>query len=83
MKREDISDALGLVDESMISHAFMVRRKKKKLRSKRNNRWGLCNIAKLNLIGKVEGLQRELRLFSFYGVEDLDCRICICLRKIV
>lgn len=30
MKREDISDALGLVDESMISHALMVRRKKKK-----------------------------------------------------
>ena len=50
MKREDISDALGLVDESMISHALMVRRKKKKLRSKRNNIWimryaaaaGLC-----------------------------------------
>ncbi|MEY8336357.1 hypothetical protein AALB53_25410, partial [Lachnospiraceae bacterium 47-T17] len=35
MKREDISDALGLVDESMISHALMVRRKKKKLRLKR------------------------------------------------
>ena len=47
------------------------------------NRWGLCNIAKLNLIGKVEGLQRDLRLFFFYGVGDLDCRICICLRKIV
>ena len=50
MKSEDISDALGLVDESMISHALMVRRKKKKLRSKRNNIWimryaaaaGLC-----------------------------------------
>ena len=50
MKREDISDALGLVDESMISHALMVRRKKKKLRSKRNKIWimryaaaaGLC-----------------------------------------
>ena len=39
MKREDISDALGLVDESMISHALMVRRKKKKLRSKRNKIW--------------------------------------------
>ena len=50
MKREDISDALGLVDESVISHALMVRRKKKKLRSKRNKMWimryaaaaGLC-----------------------------------------
>lgn len=50
MKCEDISDALGLLDESMISHALMVRRKKKKLRSKRNNIWimryaaaaGLC-----------------------------------------
>ena len=39
MKREDISDALGLVDESVISHALMVRRKKKKLRSKRNKMW--------------------------------------------
>lgn len=29
MKREDISDALGLVDESMISHALMVRRKRR------------------------------------------------------
>ena len=47
------------------------------------SRWGLCNIAKLNLIGKVEELQRDLRLFFFYGVGDLDCRICICLRKIV
>ena len=33
MKREDISDALGLLDESMIGHALMVRRKKKKTRS--------------------------------------------------
>lgn len=29
MKREDISDALGLVDESVISHALMVRRKRR------------------------------------------------------
>ncbi len=39
MKREDISDALGLLDESMISHTLMVRRKKKKWRSDRNNIW--------------------------------------------
>lgn len=39
MKREDISDALGLLDESMISHVLMVRRKKKKTRSNRNKIW--------------------------------------------
>lgn len=31
------------------------------------SRWGLCNIAKLNLIGKVEELQRDLRLFFLLG----------------
>ena len=36
MKCEDISDALGLLDESMISHALMVRRKKNKMQSNRN-----------------------------------------------
>lgn len=36
MKREDISDALGLLDESMVGHTLMVIRKKKKTRSKRN-----------------------------------------------
>lgn len=49
MKREDISDALGLVDESMISHALMVRRKKKKMRSKRNNLWKMRYIAAAGL----------------------------------
>ena len=49
MKREDISDALGLVDESMISHALMVRRKKKKMRSKRNNIWKMRYIAAAGL----------------------------------
>ena len=39
MKREDISDALGLVDENMISQTLMVRRKKKKLRSNKNKIW--------------------------------------------
>ena len=45
MKREDISDALGLLDESMISHTLMVRRKKKKMRSNRNNIWKMRYIA--------------------------------------
>ena len=49
MKREDISDALGLVDESMISHALMVRRKKKKMCSKRNNIWKMRYIAAAGL----------------------------------
>ena len=49
MKREDISDALGLVDESMISHALMVRRKKKKMCSKRNNTWKMRYIAAAGL----------------------------------
>ena len=35
MKCEDISDALGLLDERMIGHTLMVRRKKKKTRSNR------------------------------------------------
>lgn len=35
MRCEDISDALGLLDESMIDHALMIR-KKKKTRSNRN-----------------------------------------------
>ena len=35
MKREDISDALGLLDERMIGHTLMVRRKKKKTRLNR------------------------------------------------
>ena len=40
MKCEDISDALGLLDESLIGHALMVRRKKKtKTRSNRNKIW--------------------------------------------
>ncbi len=39
MKREDISDALGLLDENMIGHALMVRRKKKKTRANRNKLW--------------------------------------------
>lgn len=45
MKREDISDALGLLDESMISHALMVRRKKKKTRSNRNKIWKVRYVA--------------------------------------
>lgn len=49
MKREDISDALGLMDESMISHALMVRRKKKKMCSKRNNIWKMRYIAAAGL----------------------------------
>ena len=36
MKCEDISDALGLLDESMISHALLVRRKENKMQSNRN-----------------------------------------------
>ncbi len=43
MKREDISDALGLLDESMISHALIVRRKKKKTRS--NKIWKIQYVA--------------------------------------
>ena len=31
------------------------------------NRWGLCNIVSLNLTVRMEGLQRNLRLF-FMGV---------------
>ena len=45
MKREDISDALGFLDESMISHTLMVRRKKKKMRSNRNNIWKMRYVA--------------------------------------
>ena len=45
MKREDISDALGLLDESMISHTLMIRRKKKKMRSNRNNIWQMRYVA--------------------------------------
>ncbi len=45
MKREDISDALGLLDESMISHTLMVRRKKKKMRSNRNSIWKMRYVA--------------------------------------
>ena len=39
MKCEEISDALGLLDESMIGHALMVRRKRKKTPSNRNKIW--------------------------------------------
>lgn len=39
MRCEDISDALGLLDENMIGHALMIRRKKKKTRSNRNKIW--------------------------------------------
>ena len=39
MKREEISDALGLLDESMIGHTLKVRSKKKKTRSSRNKIW--------------------------------------------
>ena len=45
MKREDISDALELLDESMISHTLMVRREKKKMRSNRNNIWKMRYVA--------------------------------------
>ena len=45
MKREDISDALGLLDESMIGHTLMVRRKKKKTRSNRNKIWKVQYVA--------------------------------------
>lgn len=49
MKREDISDTLGLLDESMISHTLMVRRKKKKMRSNRNNIWKMRYVAAAGL----------------------------------
>ena len=49
MKREDISDALELLDESMISHTLMVRREKKKMRSNRNNIWKMRYIAAAGL----------------------------------
>lgn len=43
------------------------------------SRWGLCKAVCLNLIVRIEGLQRNLRLFFFYGVGNLDCEICMCL----
>ena len=47
MKREDISDALGLLDERMIGHTLMVRRKKKKTRS--NKIWKVQYVAAASL----------------------------------
>ena len=49
MKREDISDALGLLDESMVGHTLMVRRKKKKTRSNRNKIWKVQYVAAASL----------------------------------
>ena len=33
------------------------------------SRWGLCKIVCLDLIVKIEGLQRDLGLFSFMKLE--------------
>ncbi|MBD5454293.1 MAG: hypothetical protein HDR30_08290 [Lachnospiraceae bacterium] len=49
MKCEDISDALGLLDENLISHTLMVRRKKKKKRSNRNKKWKVQYVAAASL----------------------------------
>lgn len=48
MKREDISDALGLLDEDMIGHALM-KRKRKKRRQNRNKVWKIRYAAAASL----------------------------------
>lgn len=49
MKREDISDALGLLDEGMIGHALM-NRKRKKRRQNRNKVWKIRYAAAASLL---------------------------------
>ncbi len=55
MKREDISDALGLLDESMIGHVLMVR-KKKKTQSNRNKIWKVQYVAAAGLCLAFAGI---------------------------
>ena len=55
MKREDISDALGLLDESMIGHVLMVR-KKKKTQSNRNKIWKVQYVAAAGLCLACAGI---------------------------
>lgn len=49
MKREDISDAIGLLDENMIGHALMVRSEKKIAQSDGNRMWKVRYLAAASL----------------------------------
>lgn len=70
MKCENISDAIGLLDESMIAHALVIRGKKKKERSNRNRIWKIQYVAAVSFCLICAGAAAIWFVFSYGSGDD-------------
>lgn len=71
MKRENISDALGLLDDDMIEHTMMVRSKKKKGWLNRNKIWKIRYTATACLCMAFVGMAAVWSAFLYESGDDL------------
>lgn len=71
MKCEEISDALGLLEEGMICHALMVRRKRKKTSSNRNKIWKVRYVVAASLCLVCTGVAAVWSVLQFGAEGDL------------